>query len=190
MNFSEALKTGKLVIRKVWENTNSAKNQVSIQLQQKIAIPEGSNSNAVLAFLQGIEDAGFTKPTVIVSAKADVVLAKGLEYLDYTTEDKAVLAENFFPWELGIQIVENLVQNPQSPNQEAKRNPQTGNILTLDGKRIYRHTYLVPVGTSGISHTFLTHNGEMPAASIEDISDLMNQVDQKSVEAKVEAVEA
>jgi hypothetical protein len=165
-NFETALATGKALIRKVWVNEGSTKNQLGIQLVQQIQ----NNSEAVnpSLLLQGIKNT--QKLTVVISAKQDVALSGGVKIQDYIEQDEVLFAEDLYaklagaPVEVNIQCTEN--NSPYRMNGsiiarnaagepltiDAKINPSTGEIVMANGKEVYRHTSLV---FGKPSHTFL-----------------------------------
>jgi hypothetical protein len=165
-NFETALATGKALIRKVWVNEGSTKNQLGIQLVQQIQ----NNSEAVnpSLLLQGIKNT--QKLTVVISAKQDVALSGGVKIQDYIEKDEVLFAEDLYaklagaPVEVNIQCTEN--NSPYRMNGsiiarnaagepltiDPKINPSTGEIVMANGKEVYRHTSLV---FGKPSHTFL-----------------------------------
>lgn len=165
-NFETALATGKAMIRKVWVNEGSSKNQLGIQLVQQIQ----NNTEAVnpSLLLQGIKNT--QKLTVVISAKQDIALSAGVKVQDYVEQDEVLFAEDLYaklagaPVEVNIQCTEN--NSPYRMNGsiiarnadgepltiEPKINPSTGEVVEANGKPIYRHTSLV---FGKPSHTFL-----------------------------------
>ena len=165
-NFETALATGKAMIRKVWVNEGSSKNQLGIQLVQQIQ----NNTEAVnpSLLLQGIKNT--QKLTVVISAKQDIALSAGVKVQDYVEQDEVLFAEDLYaklagaPVEVNIQCTEN--DSPYRMNGsiiarnaagepltiEPKINPSTGEVVEANGKPIYRHTSLV---FGKPSHTFL-----------------------------------
>ena len=165
-NFETALATGKALIRKVWVNEGSTKNQLGIQLIQQIQ----NNSEAVnpSLLLQGIKNT--QKLTVVISAKQDVALSGGVKIQDYVEKDEVLFAEDLYaklagsPVEVNIQCTESnspyrmnggmIVRNAAGEplTIDAKVNPSTGEVVMSNGSPVYRHTSLV---FGKPSHTFL-----------------------------------
>lgn len=136
-------------IRRIWENTNSQKDQVTVMLAQEV---ENTASNVLIAAAQGSDSFGPSFITTLVS----FAKAKAIEYFGTTDADYS--AGKFEDWPeptkyveavgnpIAISVQETLVPNPNLKNPNPKVNPSTGEILCLDGKPIYRHTELVLAG--------------------------------------------
>lgn len=164
-------RTTEVSIRKIWVNTNSDKNQVSVQFCQEV---EGSTaSNALVNAAQGTSF-GPSLLTAIFSFAAD----KAMEYFGTTEADYSDVAmaerpgiqafEEAVGSPLAISVVENTERDPNRSNQEPKINPQSGEILLHDGSPIYRHTELVTV--ADVKTRLLKHNGTAPASAFETVA--------------------
>jgi hypothetical protein len=139
--------TSKLKVRRIWVNTNSSKDQVTVQLSQQV---EGS-SNPLLALTQGINPTSTI--TALVSFKAEVA-EKIFGTTDFTAPDvddfnthmdlKGTALEN-----MNISVVENTTKNPNF-DQEPKIDPSNNDVLCYNGKPIYRHTELQMSGPAKI----------------------------------------
>lgn len=144
--FTEQLEAGQVLLRKVWVNENSSKNQVSAQFIQRVAVPTEGTSNALIAIAQGgsqIEDPGFNKVTAIFSFNGDVAEKLGLKPGDYFGDSNVKTAREIFGTAVTIKVTENTAKNPLSTSQTPKINPTTGEVLKSNGMDIYRHTELV-----------------------------------------------
>jgi hypothetical protein len=138
-------RTSELRIRRIFANENSTKNQVTVQFAQRTQ----GGGNPLLALTQGINLEGTL--TALVSFDADQC-----QKLFGTTKFDAKDVNNFETFmdvsgtpfaSFTISVEENTTQNPANPNQTAKINPKTEQILTYGGKPIYRHTELALKGT-------------------------------------------
>lgn len=175
--FENALKTGKVLVRKTWENQNSP-GQISVQFMQRVKSPANVTASPLVLIAQGIdaENAGYNKVTTILSFAEDFFNSLGIDlgdvYLDADyAEGSNLFADNIFGEEVTIHVVENTtiatwvdddgVEHER--NQDPKRNPRTMEILTFNGQPIYRHTELVPVSQE-VENIFLRHNGTMEDA--------------------------
>jgi len=160
--FKEALKTNKVVLRKIWVNQNSSKNQVSAQFIQRVKIPTQGTPNALIGFAQGgstIEDPGYNLVTTIFSFKKEVADKLGLSSGEYFEQGSPIkYANDIFSTPVSIKVTENITKNPLAISQEPKLNPTSGEVLEYDGKPIYRHTELVE-GES-VNHTFLVADNQ------------------------------
>ncbi len=146
-NLSEALKSGKVLVRKVWKNENSP-GQVSFQFIQRIEIPATGITNTLLGLAQGYEDAGYNRVTAIMSfseksAYDTGLFPEGSDVIDFSETDEVHYAGELFGRDVAISVEENFTQNPKRPNQEPKMNPTTNEVVMLNGNPIYRHTEIV-----------------------------------------------
>jgi hypothetical protein len=182
-NFKAALTAGKCLVRRVWNNENSKKEQVSIQLIQLIAnnagdTPSGERS-VIIGKLQGVENAGYTMVTAVASVAKSVAEALKLEVKDYYANDEVVDFSKLFGEEVSIVILESKEAtrldaltgevakdaegNPLmwSPEQ-SKVNPQTNGALLHDGARIYRNSAmgLGNRDANASRNVFIKHNAE------------------------------
>lgn len=128
-------------IRRIWENTNSTKDQIAVQFFDTISSGE---INPLLALTQDIN------LTSKVTALLSFSKVQAMKYFGTTSFDASDLDNPDTYMELPkdlaqlkIQIVENTIQNPATPNQSPKVNPKTGKVLMHNGKPIYRHTTVV-----------------------------------------------
>ena len=163
----KALEEGKLLIRRIFPNTNSAKNQVTVQFYKRITVPSDGNVNVLVAIAQGIEGAGHNNVTANFSFNADTVKARMPEVdveqdNNFFESDTVVEASVLFgEATVDIEVEENFDSNEYDTNGEvvrtldAKVNPTTGEVLEKGGQPIYRHTRLV-AGTA--NHTFVQHD--------------------------------
>ena len=181
--FSEALKAGKCLVRRVWNNENSKKEQVSIQLIQFIAnnagdTPSGERS-VIIGKLQGVENAGYTMVTAVASVAKNVAETLKLEVKDYYANDEVIDFSELFGEEVSIVILESKEQtrldaltgevakdakgNPLMWElDQCKVNPQTQGVLLHDGARIYRNSAM-GLGNRDVNasrNTFIKHNAE------------------------------
>ena len=156
--YENALTTGKVVIRKWWFNTNSTKNQISVQFQQAVERPANSAStvNSLLISLeQGTEGLGtHTRVTALRSFAADKAAAiLGSREGDATMGSPVLFAEDFYVklglpagTQLAIQVTENFTKNPYSKTQSPKVNPSTSEVVVATNPEtgtqmpVYRHT--------------------------------------------------
>jgi len=181
--YENALATGQVVIRKWWVNTNSTKNQITVQFQQEVERPaSAASANSLLISLeQGTEALGnTTRVTALRSFNADKVSAiLGSPNGDATQGGDVVFANDFYAklgapagTELAVQVTENFEKNPYSKTQQPKVNPATGEIVMANNPAtgtnmpVYRHTDLVVASTC--KHKFITAQpeAEAPRAAI------------------------
>lgn len=164
----KALEEGKLLIRKIFPNPNSTKNQVTVQFYKRVNVPSDGNVNVLVAIAQGIEGAGHNNVTANFSFSADAVKARMPEIdveqeVNFFENDTVVEASVLFgEAAVDIEIEENFDANEYDANGETVRtlsspkvNPTTGETLAKGGQEIYRHTRLV-AGTA--NHTFIQHD--------------------------------
>ena len=180
MNYSEKfaieLAKGKVLVRKIWENTRR-EGKFTVQFMQEL---EGlSTEGNLVAIANGIENKPrvtalftFTGDTL---SKRDLDVeaikeagAKGMTFCfdgDSTLEAKTL----FNGVEVAVQVDENHTRNPYTETQLPKINPNTSEILTKDGKAIYRHTSLVP--KESCNHTFMAHDTQGKVVSEASVSE-------------------
>lgn len=156
------LATGAVVARRVWENTNSKKDQVTVQVMQRVKLPTEATglSSKVVALAQGLdpEQVGYNTVTTLISMKKDVAAKLfGSTEQNFIDTDKPVDVSSLFGFKVAIQVTENTVKNPSSTKQTPKINPQTKETLMYNGLPIYRHTALVE--EKDCVNTFLRANG-------------------------------
>jgi hypothetical protein len=160
--FKAALKTGKVLVRQIFDNPNSTKNQATIQFVQML--PEGvgatGDSGEIVAALQGIPNLRQTV-TSLMSVKKEVLQAKGIAFGYYCEDDNILTAEEIVGFDINIQVKEDTVKNSLSPSQTPKKNPTTDEVLTYQGKPIYRHTTVVK---GEPNHVFLRASSVAPEA--------------------------
>jgi len=176
--YDQALATGKVVIRKWWVNTNSTKNQMTVQFQQTVERPETAttSSNALISLEQGTEALGnTTSVTALRSFSIDraAAILKSREG-DATMGSPVYYADDFYAalgapqgTTLGIQVTENFTKNAYSRTQTPKVNPSSGEIVVATNPTtgtqmpVYRHTDLV--FAHDCVHTFVA--GETPVVA-------------------------
>lgn len=163
---------GQVVVRKVWTNTNSTKNQCTIQFAVAVnrnTIPQeffkndsAGNNGAPLNKLVASVQAGVNTImtfTALLSANIDMVQdVLGSVNKDWSGETEGFIkAEEVFDaalFEDGTRVVLNAWRctkaNPYASSQSPVVNPTNGQVMTLNGKNLYLHT-TVDVGTQ---HTF------------------------------------
>ena len=156
-NFKTALKTGKPVIRRIWRNVGSLKNQFSVQVMQELDSQESETN--LIAIFQGIENNA--RVTAIISVAETHLQKSGfpIEDQDFSGDDVETVhfADKLSGGiALEVEVVENTMKNPLSLAQEPKKNPTTMAILMKNGKAIYRHTKVVPAGQA--KHEFMAHD--------------------------------
>jgi len=172
--YNQALSTGKVHIRKWWFNTNSTKNQMTLQFQQEIERPasQQQTSSLLIGLAQGTDGLGnTTRATALMSFNADIAAAiLGSKEGDATMGSPVIAAENFFKVvaenagqefqaKLAIQVTENFAKNPYAKKQTPKVNPTTNEVVkSLNPKTgtemaVYRHTELVDA--AHCEHTFV-----------------------------------
>lgn len=159
--FENALATGQVVVRRWWFNTNSSKNQVTVQFAQQIERPATSAADAnsaLIALEQGTEGIG---NTTVVTALRSIDATRAQAFFG-STEGNCMeggtvhLANDLYKSlgavadvDLAIQVTENFEKNPYSSTQQPKSNPSTGEVVTaLNPKTgthmpVYRHTDLM-----------------------------------------------
>lgn len=144
--FTSALNTGKVVVRRWWVNTQSEKDQISVQFQQEIE--KGEDDNSLMAIAQG--SSSKQRPTTIYSFKADVAKAHlGSTEGSFVVEGQPVFANDIWGKEINIQVTENFTPNPYSKSHQPKVNPGTGEVVTAyngdtqKDEEVYRHTELI-----------------------------------------------
>lgn len=138
-------RTSELRIRRIWENTTSEKNQVTVQFAQQTV----GGGNPLLALTQGVNLNGML--TALVSfSKEQCEKFFGTSKFDAKDFEKFEtymdVSETPFK-DFTISVEENTTQNPANPNQQPKVNPKTEVTLTSGGQPIYRHTELAVKGT-------------------------------------------
>lgn len=151
------MKRQDLLIRRIWKNTNSTKDQYTVQFFQVIS------GNPLLAITQNVSFD--SKLTALVSfSKEQCEKVFGTLSFDPKDENdpKTFMAAPAILKGYSISVVENTTQNPNNPNQTAKINPKTAEVLTFNGNSIYRHTDLVP--TESVQ-TILLKADTVPVAS-------------------------
>lgn len=161
--FTASLEDGKTMVRKIWKNPRRD-GQYTVQVMQELET-QSTESN-LIAIAQGIDN----KPrvTALLSFKGDALAkrgidvpkldAKGMDGVTYCFEGEPTLeAQTVFNGvDVEIQILENHVRNPYAESQQPKINPNTSEVLTKNGKAIYRHTSIVPKGSA--QHEFIQHD--------------------------------
>lgn len=154
--FQKALSSGQTLIRRIWKNQSSGKDQYTVQFMQEInrdpqeVSDSGDAESLMIAASQGINPG--QRATALRSVSASVLKAKGFPLTDseFFREGQPVkTGADLFGFELEIQIVENTERNPYSSTQEPKINPTTKEVLKDEkGNPIYRHTSVLPLGSA------------------------------------------
>jgi len=177
--FKEALQAGKALIRKIWVNENSSKNQVSVQVQQRVVLAgsAGAGGSVVVAATQGLDGSNY--PTNILSFEKGIFeKAFGspvTEMLDYSDGSTIVEIDSIFKALQGekfptvnIQIMESLEPNENVENDTPKVNPQNDEILAknVDGNLmpIYRRTMCV---AGKAEHVLIPHTDTISAEQVQ-----------------------
>lgn len=181
--YENALDTGKCVIRRSWVNTNSSKNQVTVQFQQMVERPvtdAASATSALIALEQGTDALGtHTYVTALRSFNADKIReVLGADTVDYYKSGTPVFANDLYAklgapegLEFGIKVTENFEKNPYSKTQTPKVNPSTGEVVVATNPAtgtqmpVYRHTDLVPAQMC--EHTFIASESTRTATTID-----------------------
>ena len=155
-NFQKALDTGRVVLRKWWENSKNP-DQVTLQFFQQIE--SGSQENSLVSIAQGAKN----KQTIsaLFSFKKSVALAKlGSTEGNLVNSSDVVFADKVFGTQVSIRVTENFTPNPYSASHEPKINPSTGEVVegfnSATGKNepVYRHTDLVEGIIGAEAHTW------------------------------------
>jgi len=187
MKYLELLATGAVVARKIWVNETSTKDQVTLQVAQKIKLPEEATvlSNKVAALSQGFDPSkvGFNTVTALISMKREIAQQMlGTVSEDFSQTDKGIDLSKVFGFKLEVNVVENTTKNPKSTKQTPKVNPSTNETLLYNGQPIYRHTSLVEAGTA--KSTFLRHTSTLAAGvSTKQASAVFSNVEDDTIGA-------
>lgn len=178
--YSDALATGQVVIRKWWFNSNSEKNQVTVQFQQAVERPaSAASANSLLISLeQGTEALGnTTNVTTLRSFNADKASAfLGSREGDSTQGGDVKFANDLYKSlgapadiDLAVEVTENFEKNPYSKSHQPKKNPSTGEVVTAENPvtgtamPVYRHTNLVLA--QQCNHKFIVAEPETQTAA-------------------------
>lgn len=174
MTFKEALETGLVILVKAWRNANSTKDQVSLQFFQKVEVPANDNVSLLVSLAQGQQDAGKNIVSVVFPAKREVAetwigeeIPEG-DGISFRERDTAIFAKDMFGVDINIGVDENHDENEYDAEGnvvrviEAKINPTTKEEVLVDGKPVYRHTFL-EIGEA--SRNFLSNNSKKPATA-------------------------
>ena len=159
--YENALATGQVVVRRWWFNTNSSKNQVTVQFAQQVERPASSAADAasqLISLEQGTE--GISNVTTVTALRS--IDATRAQAFFGSTEGNAMqggvvhFANDLYKSlgaaadvDLAIQITENFEKNPYSKTQTPKSNPSTGEVVTALNPAtgthmpVYRHTDLM-----------------------------------------------
>lgn len=144
-SFIERLASGEVMIRRIWKN--EGKENFAVQYMQQIPSEDVSPEQAILAASMDFTPA--QRVTAIFAASPAKLEKEGISEGYFCYEGDATLsAKKFLGIDVEIDVVENTEKNPLQPKQEPKINPTTGEVLTFNGKPIYRHTRLVPKGAA------------------------------------------
>lgn len=161
--FVNALDSGKVVVRRWWYNTNSSKDQVTVQFIQQVERP--GDTSSLVAIAQGSTNKQTV--TALFSFNADVAQAHlGSTEGSFVEEGQPIFASSIWGQEVNIQVTENFTPNPYSKSHEPKINPGTGEVVTAyNGETgqddpVYRHTELV---AGPASHKFMAPREDVNA---------------------------
>lgn len=148
MNYNLKLKTGTCLVRRIFKNTNG-KNKLTVQFQQfknNRPVTQSTNTGRLAAMANGMDpiEEG-TNATTLMSFAPGVLSTLGFGEGDYYDGSNPVVhASQLWPsieGDLNIQIVENTT--PAYFGQQPKINPETKEILCLNGAPIYVHDDIV-----------------------------------------------
>lgn len=162
MKTLEALKDGRVYIRKAWKNANKP-GQVGVQFVQEIDRDLDNTPNNLISVAQGTEGFSKQRVTAIMSFKEEIALKLfGSAEFDLSEDGEAKCADDIFGGLVSIKVTENFSPNPYAKSHAPKINPSTGQIVTgrsTDGtlKPVYRHTELVQ---GEAKHTFIVSEYE------------------------------
>ena len=162
--YENALATGQVVIRRWWFNTNSSRNQVTVQFAQRIERPAtaASGNSQLIALEQGLEGlANETTVTALRSFNAEQAQAFfGSTEGDCMQGGTVYFANDLYKSlsggsnvDVAVQVKENFTRNKYSQTQQPKSNPSTGEVVTALNPAtgtpmpVYRHTDLVIAST-------------------------------------------
>ena len=132
-SFKEALKTGKVIVRKWWYNEDSTKDQVTVLFQQEVEKPNSEGSSKLLAASQG---ASYKQAvTALWSFRAEVAQDRlGSTEGNFVDEETIPVTGNemfnLIEDDVNIEVVENFTKNPYRKMHEPKMNVHTGEIVT------------------------------------------------------------
>ena len=144
LNFNEVANSNQatpVVIRRIWPNLRSSKNQATIQFYQKKATGMSGPGGLVGIFQNA---PGLTSTaTAIQSIHMDKLAELGLPTeVDYT-DGEAPVANSVLGVQVNIEITDSFNSNPFSDSHNPKVNPTNGDVITINGRDVYRHTELV-----------------------------------------------
>lgn len=163
-------------VRKIWPNTRSANNQVTVQFVQQGVTNTSNASNSLVALAQGVT-ASKGEVYALMSFNADEAVKyfgtteidyKNLPFEEWGSVEKL---EEAAKGKLNISVVENTTKNPNSPNQQPKVNPGTAEVQTLNGEPIFRHTELVigPAQVVLVQSDQQKARTSIPSAKVEEV---------------------
>jgi len=146
--YEQALLTGKLLVRKWWKNTNSDKEQISVQFQQEVPRKNTSSAtdvSSLVADAQGISNKA--RPTAIFSFKAEIAEnILGSSEGDCIEEGNEIFfGKVLFPNAkmVGIQVIQTFSPNEFKSDHQPVINPLTGEIKAFFGRPVYQHEELI-----------------------------------------------
>jgi len=143
------------MVRKIWKNVNSDKEQYSIQMMEQVDGPLATDAGSSMLVNIAQGGNGGQRVTAIFSVSKEQLEKVGVSlpsedgsHDSYCFEGDGLLAARtvFNDVEVEIQVVENTTKDPNRPSQEPKVNPSTEEVITNNGRPVYRHTSLVPFG--------------------------------------------
>lgn len=139
-------KKSEVRVQKIWVNTNSDKNQVTVQFCQEVE-KDNTVINPLVQAAQGV-NFGPQHLTALMSFNREKAIeffgTDAGEYKESPFNQRPTVEkfEEAVGEAVAISVTENTTQNPLSPTQTPKVNPQTGEVLTYKGAPIFRHTEL------------------------------------------------
>lgn len=142
-SFRNALSEGHTLIRRVWQSASNPK-KLSVQLIQEIDVTVNSDLDPALIWANSGSSGRIGKNlvTVIVPMLKERAAEAGLSIGDYFDTEEVIFASDVFPMPVCIELVETNDPNPLLKDHQPVVNPSTGEIVTSNGKPIYRHTFL------------------------------------------------
>ena len=154
--YENTLATGQVVVRRFWYNTQSSRDQVSVQFAQKVERPSTgvSANSSLIALEQGSEELdNTTTVTAIRSFSAEKAREIfGATEGSFVEGGTPVLGNDVYsklggaPTEVAIQVTENFTKNRYAKNHDPKINPASGEVVMAMNPAtdtlmpVYRHT--------------------------------------------------
>tara|TARA_R110002012_G_scaffold38211_2_gene106676 strand:+ start:257 stop:841 length:585 start_codon:yes stop_codon:yes gene_type:complete len=154
--YENTLATGQVVVRRFWYNTQSSRDQVSVQFAQKVERPSTgvSANSSLIALEQGSEELdNTTTVTAIRSFSAEKAREIfGATEGSFVEGGTPILGNDVYsklggaPTEVAIQVTENFTKNRYAKNHDPKINPASGEVVMAMNPAtdtlmpVYRHT--------------------------------------------------